>query len=244
MKIVTCKQNSPEWFQARLGIPTASEFDSLVTPLWKPRTGEGVETYLARKLAEKWRGEPLVSFHGGAMEQGSLRENEGLGCYGTDVLDGTGTIWKTVGFVTTDDGKIGCSPDALVVKGVSGTVYQDGDEFVRGIEAKCPQADTHVKYLLAEAENPGEVPKDYRAQVQGSMLVTGSDVWTFLSYARGFPPLVLEVERDDKAQEVLANAIGEFNDRLEAAYATMVEINGGEPKRKPKTKEQPQWQTA
>ena len=39
MKILNCEQGSLEWFEARAGIPTASEFSCLVTPLWKIRTG-------------------------------------------------------------------------------------------------------------------------------------------------------------------------------------------------------------
>jgi hypothetical protein len=31
-------QGSPEWLEARLGIPTASEFDKIITPTGKPST--------------------------------------------------------------------------------------------------------------------------------------------------------------------------------------------------------------
>ena len=46
MKTHNCQQGSTEWFQARRGVISASEIDALVTPLWKVRTGEGVQTYL------------------------------------------------------------------------------------------------------------------------------------------------------------------------------------------------------
>jgi len=155
------------------------------------------------------------------------------------VLDGTGLIWKTVGFVTSDDGKIGCSPDALVVSGGPGVVFEPvKDTLVRGIEAKCPELHTHVKYLLDDEDGP-TVPKDYRAQVQGAMLVTGAPSWTFLSYARNFPMLVIEVERDEKAISVLREAIGEFNARLDEAYEKLLALNDG---KKPKHgKEVAQW---
>ena len=32
LEIVNCEQNSPEWHRARLGIPTASSFDAIMTP--------------------------------------------------------------------------------------------------------------------------------------------------------------------------------------------------------------------
>jgi len=210
MTIHDVVQGTPEWFQARVGIPTASEFDALITPLWKVRSGEGVESYLSRKLAERWRGEPLPSFGGGATEQGSIREDEAIPWYEFEY----GQTIQRVGFVTTDDGKIGCSPDGM---------FADGS----GIEVKCPECPTHVKYLL-----DGDIPKQYAAQVQGSMFVTGATSWRFLSYCRGFPPLVLSVKRDDEAQMALSRAIDEFNDRLDAAYKRLIEINGGPPKPK------------
>ncbi len=48
MKIVDCKQGSPEWLAARLGVVTASEVGALVSPLGKVRTGEYDAVLLAR----------------------------------------------------------------------------------------------------------------------------------------------------------------------------------------------------
>lgn len=193
MKTHLMKQGSTEWLQARCGLPTASEFDSLVTPLWKSRTGEGPENYLLKKIAERVMGYPMESFFGGAMEQGSLLEDEAIpfyeGVFGVEI--------QRVGFCTTDDGRIGCSPDGLI-----------GDD--NGIEVKCPEPHTHVKYLLG-----GVVPKDYVAQVQGAMFVTGRPCWTFLSYSRFFPPLIVHVERDEEAQRALAYVLGDFLRKFE-----------------------------
>lgn len=169
------KQGSPEWFALRLGIPTASEFDALISPEWKARTGQGPQTYLYGKLCEKSMGCPLETGGSFSMEQGTILQDEALPWYefANDI-----TIQR-VGFCTTDDGRIGCSPDGLI--------GEDG-----GIEVKCPRPDTHLKYLLQ-----GGVPKEYLAQVHGSMLVTGRPWWTFLSYSRQFPPLVVHVQRDE-----------------------------------------------
>ena len=238
MKVVNVKQGTEQWFQARCGIVTASEFDNLVTPTWKPRAGEMVKSYMHRKLAERWRGEPLHSWAGNAAEQGSIREDEAVGVYGYEQWTEHGLVWKVVGFITSDDGRMGCSPDSILATGSTAPTFDPAlDVFVRGIESKCPEPQTHVKYLLS-----GELPKEYAAQVQGSMLVTGAAVWTFLSYARGFPPLVLEVPRDEEAIEVLSEVIEEFNVDLDAAYARLVEINGGEPERTQQQKAGAAWQ--
>lgn len=191
MKIINCKQNSTEWTQARLGIVTASEVDAIITPLWKTRTGEGVETYLYRKLSEKLLGWSPADLSGGsswAMDQGNVVETIARPWfafeYNCDV--------KTPGFIVSDDGLIGCSPDGIV-----------GDDC--GLEIKSPQPPTHLKYLIAN-----EVPRDYLPQLHFSMLVTGFPRWKFVSYSRQFPPLVIEVKRDEAIQDALRAALAKF----------------------------------
>jgi hypothetical protein len=206
VKKLMMPQRSPEWFKARCGVVTASELDALVTPLWKVRTGEGPAKYLALKLAEKWRGEPLAAWAAsGAMEQGSTLEEESRRWVEFDL----GVEIQTVGFITTDDGRLGCSPDGLI-----------GDDC--GAEIKCPLPQTHVAYLLA-----GGVPKDYAAQLQMAMYVTGFKRWMFVSYARRFPPLVLTVARDEDAMASIEAATTEFLERMDEGWARLIELNGG-----------------
>jgi hypothetical protein len=206
MKIIDCKQQTPEWFACRAGIPTASEFDSLVTPLWKIRTGDGVNTYLARKLAERWLGHPIITFSGNAQtDQGNILEQE--------VIPMFELLWdceiQRPGFITTDDGSVGCSPDGWLEDGA-------------GVEIKSPLPSTHCAYLIAN-----ELPKDYAAQVHGSMYVTGAKEWKFVSYCRGFPSLVLTVERDEAAMAAIDEALLTFNAKLSLAYQKLVTLNSG-----------------
>ena len=189
MKIHDVKQGSGEWIKLRLGLPTASEFDNLVTPEWKLRTGQGVDSYLYRKLAEKVMGVPLHDMSSWAQGQGSLLENEALPWF---IFD-RGVDVQRVGFCTTDDGLAGCSPDGLI-----------GEE--GGIEIKCPQPEAHLRYLM-----DGKLPKDYAAQVHGSLYVTGRKWWWFLSYSRQFAPFLIRVERDEEIQMAIGKAIRIFN---------------------------------
>jgi hypothetical protein len=202
MKIVDCEQGTDKWLWARAGKPTASEFDNLITPEWKPRTGQTVETYLYRKLCERAMGFPLQTGGSWAMEQGSIMEHEALPWFEFTA----GVNVQRVGFVTTDDDRIGCSPDGLI--------GEDG-----GIEIKCPQPDTHLRYLLN-----GAVPKQYLAQVHGSMLVTGRAWWNFLSYSRQFSPLLVRVERDEKIQTALRDVLKSFLARFDAEFARVAEF--------------------
>ena len=55
MKVHDVSQGSLEWLQLRAGVPTASEFDSLVSPTWEIRKGDMPRTYLHKKLAEWWQ---------------------------------------------------------------------------------------------------------------------------------------------------------------------------------------------
>lgn len=202
---------------ARSGIPTASEFDALVTPDFKVRTGETPHAYLSKKLAEAWQGGPLLGFNVFDMEQGQILEDEAVPWYELEY----GVTVERVGFVTTDDGRVGCSPDGLLANN-------------QGIEIKCPRPETHVRYLLN-----GTLPKDYAAQVHGSMFVTGYESWKFLSYRRHFPPLLIVVERDEKIQQAIKTALDDFLAKFDAGMKRLTEINGGPPIRKPKAATEP-----
>lgn len=208
MKIHDVQQNSLEWLMLRCGVPTASEFDQLLTPEFEIRKGEMPKTYLARKVAEAWGG-PLPGYNTIDMEMGSILEKEAIPYFELK----TNIDVSRVGFVTTDDGAVGCSPDGLI--GADG-----------GIEVKCPDAHTHVKYLLN-----GGLPKEYAAQVHGSMFVTGRAWWRFLSYRRNFPPLSIIVERDERIQTKIGEALEPFLMKMKGAMAWLEQSNGAPPKR-------------
>lgn len=208
MKTHDCKQSSKEWHALRLGRPTASEFDALVTPEFKVRTGQMPRTYLYEKLCERLLGySPKADFTSFDMGQGVILESEARPYYEFtyDVKV------ATPGFCTTDDGQIGCSPDGLI--------GEDG-----GIEIKCPQPAMHLRYLLE-----GTVPKEYLAQIHGSMLVTGRPWWIFMSYSRQFPALVLRVERDNTIQATLHNALDDFLEEFDTKLARVTALRGDNP---------------
>jgi len=197
MKTLHMPQGSVEWHQARLGVITASEADALVSPTGKVRTGEGVKTYLYRKLAEKAVGycpEMLESF---AVDQGKLLESDALPWFEFE----TGKKVQRVGFVTTDDGLCGCSPDGML-------------EDASGLEIKAPQPPNHIRYLLE-----GVVPDQYVIQCQFSLWVTQAPYWTFVSYSRRLPALVVRVERDEKIQAAITEAVAQFS----ATFATQLQ---------------------
>jgi hypothetical protein len=203
-------QGSLEWLQARAGVVTASEMNALITPLGKMRDSKGVDTYLAQKLAEKWTGGPIAGAMTLDMELGKILEEEARPFAALHL----GVDIEQVGFITTDCGKVGCSPDGLI-----------GED--TAIEIKCPRASTHVGYLLA-----GGVPGDYFAQVHSSLHVTGFKRWLFMSYCRGLPPLFVTVQRDEVVQATIGKALAQFLVQFDAAWEKLVAINGGPPRQR------------
>lgn len=209
MIIHNCEQGSVEWMLLRAGKATASEFHNLISPTWEPRKGEMVSTFVAEKAAEWWLGGPLPQFTGWDSEQGNVLESEARPWASLELNQ---EIQK-VGFITTDDGLAGCSPDGLLPG--------------CGVEIKCLQPEHHVKCLLR-----GGVPKEYGAQIHGGMWVTGYTQWKLVLYSRTFPSIILDVQRDEEIQDVITEALSDFLARLEAAKERLTEVNGGPPKRR------------
>lgn len=210
MKIHPAPQHSLEWLTARAGVITASEFSEIVDTKFEPRTGEMPKTLLARKLAEKWLGGPLPNYASIDMDIGTILEEEARPFVALE----TGLDIQPVGLITSDDGKIGCSPDGIVGE-------------LGGVEIKCPRPETHIKYLLN-----GKVPNDYLAQVYGGLLVTERPWWKFASYSRHLPPLILHVEADEEIQDKLQEALDSFLSKLDAEFKRLCDMNGGPPYRK------------
>jgi enamine deaminase RidA (YjgF/YER057c/UK114 family) len=203
MKIFDMPQLSPEWFEARRGIPTASSFDKILTPK-KGEPSSSQEDYLCELAAERLALVPPADRPmSGAMRHGVDYEAEARRWFEFEA----DCEVRQVGFVTTDDGRLGCSPDGLILG-------PDGNP-AAGLELKCPQGKTHVKYLL-----DGVLPNDYRCQVHGALIVTGLPLWHFVSYAPGLAPLHIEVQ-PDKFTDKLRAALEDFNARLQAALAKL-----------------------
>ncbi len=206
MKIHDCQQGTLEWTKLHFGIPTASGLDNLLTPEFELRKGELPKTYVFKKVAEKLQGRPLIDLSASSfmLEQGLIIEEEARPWY---ALEYDKKI-KQVGFISTDDGQFGCSPDGLI----------EGEDC--GLEIKCPSAPIHVKYLVN-----GVLPKEYACQVLGSMFVTGFPRWIFVSYRRGFPALVLELTMNDHFRSRIKAAINQFHADFDRAIQRIKNID-------------------
>lgn len=210
MKIHTeFKQGSPEWFEIHRGVPTASKFDQIMTPVARiPSKSQSKLIYeLVGELSYPGKIEELWGFTSQHMTNGAALEAEARRSYS---LIHNCEI-QQVGFVFDDAGQFGCSPDGLI--------GSDG-----GLEIKCPKHATHAEYLHKKV-----LPSDYACQVHGSLIVTGLKYWDFMSYARGLPPFVVRVEPNGFTED-LRKHLGEF---WTLYMQILADIGGKRPEPKP-----------
>lgn len=194
MLIHDVEQNSDEWHQVRLGIPTASRFKDILTSQGKPSTSSTAYRYSL--VAERLAGKPLESYQSEWMQRGTELEPMARERYEMDTF----TTLERVGFITNDEGSAGCSPDGVEV--VNGSI-------ILGSEFKCPKPETHIKYSLA-----GKCPAEYYPQVQGSIWLCELDSWDFMSFHPDLPPFLVTVHRDDVWITKFVEALDAFNEKL------------------------------
>lgn len=182
-------QGSPEWLQLRIGLATASEFHRIITP----KTGQlskQARPYAYRLIAEKLLNRSLTDLSELEwIEHGRMMEPEAIKLYEFEREART----ELVGFLTTDDGRFGASPDRLV-----------GDDGL--LEIKCPAPQTQVCYLV-EGFDDG-----YAAQVQGQLLVAEREWVDWLAYNPELPRVLLRTYRDDGFIAKLSAALEAFCD--------------------------------
>ena len=196
MIVIECEQRTQAWYDARLGLPTSSNFHRIVTPGGKPTSGKGRDDYLNKLIAESILGHSTVDYVSEAMERGLEMEPRGIAEYENEF----NVTVKPVGFITSDDGSVGCSPDGLIDA-------KEGPDGPGGIELKCPLAHTHIGYLLDEAA----FIKAHWQQVQGSMWITGRSWWNLVSYYPGMKLATTLLCRDEEQIEALRKHVGAFN---------------------------------
>lgn len=191
IQIVDCEQGTDSWYAARLGIPTASEFHTVMAV--GPRGGKSATrvAYLNKLAGEILTGEPMTSYSNADMERGKLMEDEARDLYTFE----TGAEPIRVGFIR--NGGKGASPDSLI--GENG-----------GLEIKSAAAHIQVARLL-----DGELPSEHKAQVQGSLWVCEREWWDFCSYCPRLPLLRVRVYRDESYIQKIADEVDRFNTELQ-----------------------------
>src|SRR5690606_41842303 len=106
MRIVDVVQGTPEWLQARLGIPTASQADRILTP-GRLKPAAASREYLYQLLAEWLIGYPIEwSASSQYMQRGTDLEAEARAACELEM----GADGQHAGLRGTDDGLFGGRP--------------------------------------------------------------------------------------------------------------------------------------
>jgi len=199
MKIIPVIQNTDKWFAVRCGVPSASNFEKIVTTKGEP--SKQAQKYMWQLAGEAITETKEETYQNSAMLRGVELESEARSFYEL-VKD---VQVEQVGFCIHDVG-FGCSPDGMV-----------GNDGL--IEIKCPSLAVAVGYLL-----DGVAPIDYFQQLQGQLLVTGRKWCDFISYYPGLPPLIVRVEPDKEFIEKLHNELKLFCKNLNQTITKLKEM--------------------
>ena len=187
LEIINCEQGSEEWLHHRLGIVTASEFDTVMAK----GQGKTRRTYMLKLIGEILTGEPQERYTNKHMERGHEMEPEARDYYAfmSDVEP------QRVGFLKR--GRIGCSPDSLI-----------GENGMHEIKTKLPHL--HIDVLLNDV-----LPSEHKAQCQGSLWVAEREWIDFQSYWPKLPGFIKRVYRDEKYIKTIEQEVNTFIEEMD-----------------------------
>lgn len=188
LQIFDMEQGSPEWFAVRAGIPTASEFSTVMAK------GEGKTrmTYMRKLAGEILTGRPMESYSNAHMERGKEQEPEARAEYEFT----TNVDLLRVGFV--QNGPKGCSPDSLI--GATGA-----------LEVK-----TALPHILIEKIERDAFPPEHKAQCQGVLWIAEREWIDLAIYCPCLPLFVKRATRDEAYIKNMAAEVDAFNAELAA----------------------------
>ena len=183
------EQRTEEWYSAKIGKVGASRLDAVCAK------GQGVtrKNYMMELLIARLTGEYPESYISPEMQRGIDLETEAS--YAYENL--TGNVVMQTGFILHPFIKdSGASPDGLI--GIDG-----------GLEIKCPNTATHLKYLMTD-----KIDTKYIYQMQWGMACTERQWWDFVSYDNRLPDklkiYVQRFERDEDIIKFLTEEVEEF----------------------------------
>jgi hypothetical protein len=187
---IECEQYSPEWWAARLGLPTASEFKTIIGVKKDARDKITRKTYMLKLAGERLTGRPKEAFSNEHTERGRLMEAEAVELYALT----RNCEPKTCGFFRL--GEKGCSPDRLL-----------GDDGILSIK-------TALEHILIDYILKDQFPPEHKAQAQGELWITGRAWCDIAVYCPGLPLFVKRCEPDPHYIANLAEEVDRFNFEL------------------------------
>lgn len=187
-------QRSDEWYEARLGMVTASVVGCLLTPTGKVADNETSRKVALTLAAERLTGYAEPSRLSGDMWRGIDEEPLAREAYSEHRSPVT-----ECGLMVRDFGsfKIGYSPDGLV-----------GD--VGLIEVKSRLHHIHMATILSDQH----APTTAWTQLQCALLVSGRSWIDYVSYSSGMALWTQRVQADDGWQAAIVTAVRACEERI------------------------------
>jgi 23S rRNA pseudoU1915 N3-methylase RlmH len=190
MEIIECEQGTEEWYRARMGIPTASEFHTILAKGKDGGASVTRATYMMKLAGEILTGEPSESYSNAHMERGKVMEEEARALYAFRHDDEI----RRVGFII--NGPKGCSPDSLI-----------GEDGMLEIKTTLP-------HLLIPMLLKDDFPPQHKAQCQGALWVAKREWIDIAVYWPKLPMFEQRAYRDEKYIAELSRAVDQFNAEL------------------------------
>ena len=191
-------QGSDEWLAARIGLLTASEVKSIMTPTLKPARNDKTRAHAYELLSQR-----IFGFEAERPETWDMLRGRDDEVYARVAYEEHFAPVEEVGFITSDalGFRMGYSPDGLV-----------GDDGLIEIKSRAPKF--QVQTILADG-----VPDDYILQIQTGLLITGRKWLDFISYCGGLPMVTIRVYPDPIMQQAIIEAATVFEASIAALHA-------------------------
>lgn len=189
-------QRTDEWYEARLGLLTASTMKLIITPPsdkagcgLKVANNKETRSHMYELIAQRTMGVVEDTYQSYDMERGSIEEVHAKELYSEHRAQ-----IRDCGFVTNEINgfTIGFSPDGMV-----------GDDGF--VECKSRKQKIQVKTIL---EN--EVPREDLIQIHTGLKVTGRKWCDYISYSNGMPMFIKRVYPDDVIIPAIEAAVCDF----------------------------------
>ena len=186
-------QGSEEWLASRCGLLTASEMKNIITPTLKIADNDKSRAHLWELAAQRITQYVEPHYISDDMLRGQEDEIYARAAYTKNYAPA-----QEIGFITNDKWgfTLGYSPDAIV-----------GNDGL--IECKSRRQKFQIETIIT-----GEMPEDYKIQVQTALLVSERKWLDFISYSGGLPMFVKRVLPDAAVQASILTAATVFHGKL------------------------------
>lgn len=209
MIVYNDEQGSDEWLEARRGVITGSRAKDARDKLKSGAPAKTQLQYAMDVARERCGGKAGFVFVNGAMRLGTEQEPFARMAYEAR----SGAMVEEAGFITTDDGRFGCSVDGLI-----------GDDGMVEIKTMV-SSDTLFTAVVDHDESA------YVDQINFALWLLGRKWCDLILWAPDLPAgqlTVRRIERDDDAIEALETDLIAF-ERLVSKYEASLRLAMGQP---------------